>query len=162
MIDELTLKKALSSVIKSAFPNYHIYGQGIVEGYKYPAVFTELALTNMSDATINIVEKQYAATILYDNGKEPTAKEADNLKFVETLKKALQCIDDRNRKRKMCLKVADSHTGNRYLHISNLSFVYIGNDLDMLQVRFQINFYDSEEIPYTEPTMEHVDTEYNI
>lgn len=155
MIDEITLKKAVNAVVKQAWPKAHHYGNGIVEGWKEPAVFTEMKLTNQEDATINIVEKQYLVTVEY---YAKTPSEEDSLKHLTALKKALQCIDDRNRKRKMCIKVeVEDEDEPRYIRVTGLSYEYIGDDYNILRIRFNLNFYDTEEIDDPEPLMEHVE-----
>ena len=97
MINEIRLKKTVNDILRETFPTAHIYGQGDNEGFEYPAIFSEMAMTNQNDATINIVEKNYKIGIQYVPSGDRS--EEDDLTFYQTLRDALCCIDDRNRKR---------------------------------------------------------------
>lgn len=153
MISEIILKSALNKIISTAFKGAHIYSQGITEGYKYPAVFSELKLTNMTDATINVVEKNYLATLTY-MPKKPN--EEDNLTKFSNLVEALKCVDARNRRRKMCIKVSDGDD-DRFIQVTDLSYVYVGDNFDTMKIQFNLRFYDSEKIVDPEPIMQHVE-----
>lgn len=152
MISEILLKSAINTVIAEAFPKAHIYSQGIVEGFKYPAVFSEMKLVSMNDATINIVEKQYQVTLTYIP-KNPT--EQDNMEKVTALTEAFKCVDSRNRRRKMCIKV-DDDGDERFIKVSDVSYSFVGDRYDLLRVKFALRFYDTEEITDPEPLMEEI------
>lgn len=155
MISEVDLKKTINTIIKDAFPKHHLYGQGDVEGYKYPAIFHELRMTGTNDATLNTVEKNYFSAVQYI--PQGDRSEADDMRFYETLRNALCCIDDRNRKRKMCIKVTDSDNGSdRYIKVKDVNYGYVGEAIDIMQVGFTLSFYDYRDYIDPEPEIEDV------
>lgn len=154
MINEITLKGAIVSLVSEACPEMNIYGQGQVEGWIEPALFIEMALTNQTDETINIVSKTYSVMIQH---RDESASEADKLEIFQRVQAALKCIDGRNRRRKMVIKVTDEDGNDRFIHVSNLLYVWTGDSLDILQMQFNLNFYDSETIVDPEPMMENIE-----
>lgn len=158
MISEMALKRTLSSLLQKEFPDFSIYGQAEVEGWDEPALFLEVALTNMVDETVNIVSKTYSVIIQYRDEK---AEEEEKLEVFEGIREALRCVDEHNRKRKMVVKVTDNGV-DRYIKVSNLLYVYAGDDLSILQIQFNMSFYDFDVIRDDEKDMEHVEEEITV
>jgi len=153
MITEIQLKAAIIRLLKAAFPDVNIYGVGVVEGFKRPCFFTEMILVSETDETVNICKKTYSFTILYVADK---ITEVDSLKKVDGIRNMLKCVDERNRKRKMVIKVNDTKLGDRYIKVSNFYYTFVGDDTDYLQVHFDLDLYDTEDIEPTEPPIEDV------
>ena len=159
MITEIQLKATLIRLLKSAFPDVAIYGVGAVEGYKKPCFFVEMILTGENDETVNVVKKTYSVSILYEAAK---ITEMDSLKKIDGIRNMLKCVDDRNRHRKMCIKIKDEKLGNRYVKATEFFYTFVGDDADYLNIHFNMEFYDTEEIEPTEPPIEDVRLIANI
>jgi len=161
MINEIRLKKTVNDILRETFPTAHIYGQGDNEGFEYPAIFSEMALTNQNDATINIVEKNYKIGIQYVPSGDRS--EEDDLTFYQTLRDALCCIDDRNRKRKMCIKVLDDDdNSDRYIKVKDLAYGYVGEAQDQMIITFTLYFHDFKEYAAPEPLITDVDVDVEL
>ena len=137
MISTLELKKAINKLLKEKY-SLNVYGKEVTEGFKKPSFFTELNLNSANDETLNIISKAYTAFIVYFQSE---INEADCLKKVDEIRELLSPKTDRNKKRKMSLQIED-----RYLEVSNYSCDFIGNDNNILQISFDINFYDFVDI----------------
>jgi hypothetical protein len=161
MISDITLKTAINAIIRETFPKCHLYGQGDVEGYKYPAIWHELRLSEMKDATLNTVQKTYMSVIQYI--PEEHRSEADDLRFYKVFRDAMCCVDDRNRSRKMCFKVTDDDDeSDRYIKIDSMSNGYVGESLDIFEINFTYSFYDFKAAVNPEPIIEDVDVEVEV
>lgn len=159
MLTEIQLKAALIRLLKQTFPDVAIYGVGAVEGYKRPCFFVEMILTSENDETVNVVKKTYSVSILYEPEK---ITEVDSLQKVDGIRNMLKCVDDRNKHRKMCIKIKDDKFGNRYVKTTEFFYTFVGDDTDYLNVHFNMEFYDTEEIEPTEPPIEDVRLIANI
>ena len=150
MITEIDLKKAILDLLKTKYapPQYHYYGIEVTEGCKKPYFFTDLRLMRQQDETANIVSKQYYLAITYQ-GK--TVSEEDNFKKIEEIRELLCCVDERNRKRKMVLKVKD-----RYIKIEDFSYTYTGEENNILQIQVDLNFYEFASVETEEKIAQEV------
>ena len=156
MITEIDLKKAIVSLLQSRYvtSQYHYYGIEVSEGNKRPYFFTDLRLLTQQDETANIVSKKYFVAITY---QPKQISEIDNFEKVEEIRQLLCCNDDRNRKRKMTIKVKD-----RYIKIDDFSFTYVGEETNILQIQMNLNFLEFAEQKAIEPFVEEVNVKQNI
>lgn len=140
MIKVVMLKTTILQLLKTIYPdeNYKYYGIEVSEGYLKPSFFVDVRMSGQTDETINIVKKDFSVTITYFQKK---INEMDNLKKVDEIKDVLCAIDQKNRKRKMVLKV-----GDRFLPVNNYFYSYTGENNNILQIFFDISFYDFDEI----------------
>ncbi len=150
MITEIDLKKAIISLLQSRYATsqYHYYGIEVTEGCKKPYFFVDLRLMSQKDETANIVSKKYFVSITYQSKQ---ISETDNFEKVEEIRQLLCCNDDRNRKRKMTIKVKD-----RYIKVDDFSFTYVGEETNILQIQIDLSFLEFAEQKATEPFMEDI------
>ena len=150
MITEIDLKKAILDLLKTKYapPEYHYYGIEVTEGCEKPYFFTDLRLMRQQDETANIVSKEYYLAITYQGKK---TSEEDNFNKIEEIRELLCCIDDKNRKRKMVLKVKD-----RYIKIEDFSYTYTGEANNILQIQIEMSFYDFVNIEIEEKIAQYV------
>ena len=124
-----------------------------------PAFFVDVRLVQIKDETVNIVSKTFSCNIMYFQ-VDPAAKgaEADQFEKAEDLLGLLILIDPkRNPKGNMILKVKD-----RYLTVSECGIDYIGRENNIMELSFQLQFYDFKEaIAEDEDIMEDLVFDYN-
>lgn len=149
------VKTTLVSLLRTKYPQeeYHIYGKPVSDGYLVPCFFVDVRLGDRSDATANIVSKEYRCHILYfqEDPDSPHAEE-DQFDKVDEIGDLLCCIDDRNRKRKMCIKC-----NGRYIQVKEFSSDYTGSEVNILTIDFTLQFYDWKQEATPEPIMEELD-----
>lgn len=146
------IKAKIVELLRTKYPKeeYHIYGKPVSEGFLIPCFFVDVRLGDRSDATANIVNKEYRCHILYfsEDMKSATAEE-DQFDKVEEIGDLLCCIDDRNRKRKMCIEC-----NGRYIQVKEYSSDYTGSEVNILTIDFTLQFYDWRQEAVPEPLME--------
>ena len=149
------VKQTLVSLLRSIYPQeqYHIYGKPVSDGFLVPCFFVDVRLGECSDATANIVNKEFRCHILYfqEDPSDPKAEE-DQFDKVEEIRELLCCDDGRNKKRKMCIKC-----NGRYLTVKEYSSDYTGSEVNILTIDFTLNFYDFRENVVSDPVMEELE-----
>lgn len=155
MISEIDLKTAILDLLKQKYKpkgkgksGYRYYGIEVSEGCERPYFFVDLRLMNQRDETANIVSRYYSVFIIYQGA---ALSEVDYYKKVNEIRDLLCCIDKKNKKRKMVLKVK-----NRYIKIQNYSFGYTGEGNNILQIEFDLSFYEFADLEAVEQKMERV------
>ena len=146
------VKAKLVEILRSKYPQdkYHIYGKPVSDGFRVPCFFVDVRLGDRSDATANIVNKEYRCHILYfeEDPKAPNAEE-DQFNKVEEIADLLCCTDARNRKRRMCIEL-----NGRYIQVKEYSSDYTGSEVNILTIDFTLHFYDWRQEAVPEPIME--------
>ncbi len=79
------IAKAVTMVIKEAFPNVPIYGDEVREGYKTPSFFVGIMPVNSINHTKSIKEEQLLITVSYFSN---TTESLKNYKEMQELKVA--------------------------------------------------------------------------
>lgn len=138
------IKEALVALLRGKYKSKcKYYSRQVTEGMLLPAFFVDVRLVQQKDETINIVSKQFSCRIMYFQ-EDPNAEnaEADQFAKIEEILNLLVCIDaKRNPKGNMVLKVKD-----RYLTVSECGVDYIGRENNIMELSFQLQFYDFKEV----------------
>ncbi len=118
------IAKAVTMVIKEAFPDAPIYGDEVREGYKTPSFFIGVMPVSSINHTKSIKEEQLFITVSYFSN---TAESLKNYKVMQELKVAFgQVLDVDNRK----FTIQETNTEK------------VGEDGDIYQLTFDINYYE--------------------
>ena len=125
----LDIKAALLQKLKSKYPpdQYHYYGLEVVEGYKKPSFFTQLKPVTLAFSNKNSTENVLTFYITYF---QKEIDEVDMLRKVDEIRELFG----------MFLKV-----GERAMDISDFSFDYAGNDKNILEISFDLEFFGKLE-----------------
>lgn len=125
----LELKKALVQKMQTLYPSteYRYYGVEVVEGYVKPAFFTQLKPVTMDFANKNSTENVLAFYITYF---QKQTDEADMLRKVDGIR---------------ALFGQYLQVGGRAVDITDFSFDYVGNDRNILEVSFDLEFFGKLE-----------------
>ena len=118
------IAKAVTMVIKEAFPNIPIYGDEVREGYKTPSFFVGIMPVNSINHTKSIKEEQLLITVSYFSN---TTESLKNYKVMQELKVAFGQV----------LSV-----DNRRFIIQETNTEKVGEDGDIYQFTFDINYYE--------------------
>ena len=133
MIKLAELKRACNEVISKTYPDIKIDGNDTTDGYKRPAFFTEIVPHVFAHESKNYASggATFKATLL-----EKKHDEAFCLSVYDSIKEAFG----------MMLPV-----GNRKLLVGDISFEFIGEQLNILQVSIEFDWYEKKERVETEP-----------
>lgn len=136
MIKTADLKRACNEVIKKAISGIHLYGNDTTDGYVRPSFFTEIFSHQFSHETKNYASggATYKATLL-----EKSHDEANCLEIYDKIKEAFG----------MNLRVQD-----RKLLVGDISFEFIGENANILQISVEFDWYEQKERIETEPVAE--------
>ena len=118
------IAKAVTMIIKEAFPNAIVYGDGVREGYKKPSFFIDIMPVNSINHTKSIKEEQLLITVSYFSDTTDSLK---NFQVMQQLKVAIGqvlCVD------------------NRTLTIQEMTTEKVGEDGDIYQITFDINYFE--------------------
>ena len=118
------IARAVTMVVKGAFPSVHIYGDEVKEGYKKPSFFIGILPVSSINHTKNIKEEQLLITVdSFSNTKDSL----ENYRVMQELKVAFgQVLGVENRK----------------FTIQETSTQKVGEDGDIYQFTFDINYYE--------------------
>ena len=118
------IARAVTMVVKGAFPSVHIYGDEVKEGYKKPSFFIGILPVSSINHTKNIKEEQLLITVDYFSN---TKDSLENYRVMQELKVAFgQVLGVENRK----------------FTIQETSTQKVGEDGDIYQFTFDINYYE--------------------
>ena len=136
MIKFTELKRACNEVVSGALPAVRIYGNDTTDGYKRPAFFTEIIPHPFANESKNYTSggATFKATLL-----EKTHDEAFCLDIYDRIREAFG----------MTLPV-----GGRKLLVGDISFEFIGESLNVLQISVEFDWYEQKERIETEPAAE--------
>ena len=118
------IARAVTMIIKEAFPNAIVYGDEVREGYKKPSFFIGIMPVNSINHTKSIKEEQLLITISYFSD---TTESLKNYQVMQQLKVAIGqvlCVD------------------NRRFTIQELTTEKVGEDGDIYQITFDINYFE--------------------
>ena len=127
------IAKAVTMVIKGVFPKISIYGDEVREGYKTPSFFVGIMPVSSINHTKAIKEEQLLITVSYFSN---TTESLKNFNVMQELKVAFgQMLSVDNRK----------------FTIEEMNTEKVGEDGDIYQLTFDINYY---ELASTDPGSE--------
>ena len=118
------IARAVTMIIKEAFPNAIVYGDEVREGYKKPSFFIGIMPVSSINHTKSIKEEQLMITISYFSDTTDSLK---NFQVMQQLKVAIGqvvCVD------------------NRRFTIQELTTGKVGEDGDIYQITFDINYFE--------------------
>ena len=118
------IARAVTMIIKEAFPNAIVYGDEVREGYKKPSFFIGIMPVNSINHTKSIKEEQLLITVSYFSD---TTESLKNYQVMQQLKAAIGqvvCVD------------------NRTLTIQVMTTEKVGEDGDIHQITFDINYFE--------------------
>ena len=118
------IAKAVTMVIKGAFPNVPIYGDEVREGYKTPSFFIGIMPVNSINHTKAIKEEQLLITVTYFSN---TTESLKNYRVMQELKVAFGSV---------------LGVDNRKFTIQETNTEKVGEDGDIYQFTFDINYYE--------------------
>lgn len=118
------IAKAVTMVIKEAFPNVPIYGDEVKEGYKKPSFFVGILPVSSINHTKSIKEEQLLITVSYFSNTMDTLK---NYSVMQELKVAFGQV---------------LGVDNRKFTIQETNTQKVGEDGDIYQFTFDINYYE--------------------
>ena len=136
MIRFVDLKRACNEVFINTFPDIKVYGNDTLDGYTRPAFFTEIIPHPFAHETKNYDSggATYKATLL-----EKTHDEEQCLSIYDSIREAFG----------MTLPV-----GNRKLLVGEISYEFIGENLNILQISVEFDWQEQRERIETEPLAE--------
>lgn len=125
----LELKKALIQKMQTLYPatEYRYYGIEVVEGYAKPAFFTQLKPVTMDSANKNSTENVLAFYITYF---QKQTDEVDMLRKIDGIRELFGSF---------------IRVGDRAVDITDFSFDYAGNDRNILEISFGLEFFGKLE-----------------
>ena len=129
------IAKAITMVIKGAFPDIPIYGDEVREGYKTPSFFVGIMPITSINHTKNIKGESLLITVSYFSN---TTESLKNYRVMQELKVAFGQVVG---------------VDNRRFTIEELTTEEIGEDADIYGLTFSINYY---ELVCNEPASEVV------
>ena len=118
------IAKAVTMVIKGAFPKVPIYGDEVREGYKTPSFFVGIMPVSSINHTKSIKEEQLLITVSYFSH---TTESIKNYKVMQELKVAFGQV---------------LGVDNRKFTIQETNTEKVGEDGDIYQFTFDINYYE--------------------
>ena len=123
------LKKTLIQKMQTLYPatESRSYGVEVVEGYAKPAFFTQLKPITMDFANRNSTENVLAFYITYF---QKQVDEADMLRKIDGIRELFGSF---------------IRVGDRAVDVSGFSFDYAGNDRNILEVSFDLEFFGKLE-----------------
>src|SRR5690606_6808272 len=126
-------KKSINNVLKNNFPDVKIYSSDTKEGFNRPAFFTQIVPLTSDYETVNYTSNRLMVAIQYFS---ESGTELENLKMDEDLRKAFG----------MTLKV-----NQRSFLLRNIRSEIVD---EVLQFKFDLNFFDGVEITKTKEEYE--------
>lgn len=118
------IAKTVTMVVKEAFPEIPIYGDEVREGYKTPSFFIGIMPVSSINHTKSIKEEQLLITVSYFSN---TSESLKNYRVMQELKTAFGQV----------LSV-----DNRKFTIQETNTEKVGEDGDIYQFTFDINYYE--------------------
>lgn len=149
MILEQDIRSAIWELMKTKWPEgkdkkkeYRYYMRDVKEGYVQPCFFILVDLEDESPGSVATVLKRYKVSIQYyeeNHMEKHTVKILNGLREMFLYKRALR------------LRVKD-----RWLEVRHLSYDYVGSRMDIPEITFELEFFDSYATPQTGSAMEDI------
>jgi len=118
------IAKAVTMVVKEAFPDVPIYGNEVREGYKTPSFFIGIMPVSSINHTKSIKEEHLLITVSYFSN---TTESLKNYRVMQDLKVAFGQV---------------LGVDNRRFTIQETNTEKVGEDGDIYQFTFDINYYE--------------------
>lgn len=132
MIFLIDIKKAIADKIRTKY-NYKIYNNDVTEGFEKPCFFIRLLPILCNKISTTVTQQTVTVEITYFQNKR---SELDNLKVAQDLQQLFQ----------EKLEVKD-----RKLNCDDIRVDWAGEQKEILQILFDLQFYQSIEKQYAEP-----------
>jgi hypothetical protein len=128
MIALSDIKSAVNQLLTSKF-GYKVYGREVVKGFARPSFFIELLPSGSDTETQNFTSNKLTVIITYfqQMSQYNNYSDIDNVNMYDTISKLFG----------MNLSV-----GTRTLHPQNIRAEYTGDNLDILQASFDLDYLD--------------------
>nr|DAJ33523.1 MAG TPA: tail completion protein [Caudoviricetes sp.] len=138
------LLKGCNEALQAVFSieKYGYYGVDIVEGYTAPCFFVQIKPTT---TPVNRYIRNNEVT-LYINYFQSQVDEVD---LLEKADKINQIFDK-------SVKI-----GDRYVHVEDVSFDYVGKDRNILQATIELQYHTAIKQDTTQPLMTEVSMRYD-
>lgn len=124
MLSLTAIKTAANELLKTA-TGLKIYGKEITEGYETPSLFIEIISKPFQRQTRNFAKSGFTLKITYF---QETPDELQQLQLIDTVKEVFG----------MVFTVQD-----RRLTVGEISYDYIGQKQDILQISVDFEFYEN-------------------
>ena len=118
------IARAVTMIINEACPNVPIYGDEVREGYKKPSFFIGIMPVSSINHTKSIKEEQLLITVSYFSD---TTESLKNYQVMQQLKSAIGQVVG---------------VDNRRFTIQETNTEKVGEDGDIYQFTFDINYYE--------------------
>lgn len=132
MLTLIDIKKAIADKIRTKY-NYKIYNNDVTEGFEKPCFFIRLLPILCNKISTTITQQTVTVEITYFQNKR---SELDNLKVAQELQQLFQ--------EKLEIK-------DRKLNCDDIRIDWAGEQNEILQVLFDLQFYQSTDKQYAEP-----------
>ncbi|HEX2986096.1 MAG TPA: hypothetical protein VHO71_04700 [Caproiciproducens sp.] len=122
------IKSSINQQLKNKF-HYKIYGREIKDDFDRPCFFVELLPSGSDAETQNFTSNKLTVIITYFQvlQQDKGYSDLENIKMFDSLKELF----------KLNLPV-----GSRTLHPQNIRSAYTGDNLDILQTSFDLDYFD--------------------
>lgn len=145
MIKITDIKEELIRLLRIQFPDCMVYGIEVIEGYDRPSFFVDIRLVNREQESVNLYSEYYNVSLTYF---QESVNEADNHSKLEGITDMLISKDKKNRKKTLTLNIKD-----RFLPVTGLEMEYIGERNNILQINFDLRFFNAKEKEDEGPNM---------
>lgn len=141
MLSQVEIKMAANKLLKTA-TGLKVYGKEVTEGWSTPSLFIEIVPKPFRGKAEGFAKSGFAVKITH---LQDTPNELEQLQMVDTVKAAFG----------MVFEVQD-----RRLTVGEITYDYIGEKEDILQISVDFDFYENST---TEPTGELAgEVEFNL
>ena len=137
MILEQDIRDAVWNLMKTKWPEgkdkYRYYMRDVKEAYVMPCFFIFVDLEDESPSSVATVLKHYKVSIQYyerNHMEKNTVKILNGLRELFLYKRALRL-----------------HIKDRWLEVRHLSYDYVGSRMDIPEITFELEFFDSYATP---------------
>lgn len=132
--------REMNQVLKDLYPNITRYGNDSIDKAVPPYFFVECIPTNIIRQTRNMLHKGCTVMITY---VQKIPNQVDNLDKVEVIEEALG----------MAFKIHD-----RTILVTDYDHEYIGEQNNILQISFSLDWWENTQAVDTGDKMEHLHT----
>jgi hypothetical protein len=131
MISLADLKKNINMLLISK-TGYKVYGREVQNGFDRPSFFVEFLLTGSDFETQNFTSNKLTVNITYFQVERQDRNYSDleNIKIFESLRNLIGM---------------DLQVGTRVLHPQNFRMNYMGENQDIMQMSFDLDYLDTTD-----------------
>lgn len=147
MITEMDIKKRLIELMATKWPKkkYRYYLREVYDAYRMPCFFILVDLDDESPSGAFVVEKSYTIRIEY---WESGHKEEKTAEIVDGMRELF--LSQGNR------RYFTLHIDDRYLEVRNFNYDYVGSRLEVPEISFRLEFFDSYAVEDKTEKMQQV------